>query len=332
MAVKWHQLFGKELELALTPVGIEVRLETLTMSEPPKVDVVLLRRLTATWTPEQYALLPDDIRQSRASHNLIEFKQTESVNLGVFKQALIYDELYPQGHSLPRDEVRTFILSARTPRKTALEEAGFTPGESPGVYHSSNVFMRNITLISLNELRPELNNAFVQLFASKRRVREAAFARLMEWGWERLSDAFWDFLLGLHHQWEDGGGTMKVKVENDELTPDRIMERGREIRKIWLAHLTPEELATLPVEKRLAGLAPEDRLAGLAPEERLAGLAPEERLAGLAPEERLVGLAPEERLVGLAPEERLAGLAPEQMQQLIEQIERYLDQQRNGDE
>jgi hypothetical protein len=304
MAVKWHQLFGKELELALTPVGIEVRLEALTISEPPRVDVVLLRRLTPQWTPEQYALLPDGIRESRASHNLIEHKQTESVNLGVFKQALIYDELYPQGQNLAREEVRTFILSARTPRRAALEEAGFTASETPGVYHSNNVFMANITLLSLNELRPELNNAFVQLFASKRRVREAAFARLMEWGWERLGDAFWDFMLGLRQQWEMRGGDMKVKEHGEELTPEKIMETGREVRKVWLAHLTPEELAALPVEKRLAGLAPEERLAGLAPEERLAGLAPEDRLAGLAPEE---------------------------LAQLMEQIERYLSQQQEKD-
>lgn len=268
MQVKWHQLFGKELELALTPVGVEVLLEALTLSEPPRVDVVLLRRATPAWTAEQVELLPDGIRQSSASHNLIEYKQTESVNLGVFKQALVYDELYLLGRGLKRSQVRTFILSARTPKAETLEEAGFRASETPGVFESSNVFMTTITLLSLNDLRAELHNAFVQLFASKRRVREAAFARLLEWGWQRMSEAFWDFLLGLRQQWEERGGfEMKKQVESDELTPEKIMESGRAIRKLWLANLTADELATLPLEKRLAGLAPEERLAGLAPEE-----------------------------------------------------------------
>ena len=116
---------------------------------------------------------------------------------------------------------------------------------------------------------------------------------------------------------------MTTKLEERVLTPEMMMETGKAIRKLWLANLTPEELATLPPEKRLAGLAPEDRLAGLAPEDRLAGLAPEEV-------EQLVEKVPlEQRLTGIAPEDRLAGLAPEDMPKLMKQIETFLKAQQS---
>ena len=107
---------------------------------------------------------------------------------------------------------------------------------------------------------------------------------------------------------------MTTKLEERVLTPEMVMETGKEIRRLWLANLTTEDLATLPPEKRLAGLAPEDRLAGLAPEDRLAGLASEEM----------------EQLVEKVPlEQRLAGLTAEDMPKLMKQIEAFLSQQQS---
>ena len=174
MRIHWHQFLGKDFDLVFTPLGLEILLERLALSEPPRIDIVILRRHTPEWTAEQFALLPDGIRQSKASHILIEHKQTESINLQVFKQALIYDELYPQGHGVKPSEVQTFILSARTPSPKTLQECGFVAGELAGVYTSNNLYAARLTLISLNELQPTLNNAFVQCFATRRRVRDAA--------------------------------------------------------------------------------------------------------------------------------------------------------------
>ena len=39
-----HQLLGKLLEIVLTPVDVIVESEIQVMSEPPKADVLLLRR------------------------------------------------------------------------------------------------------------------------------------------------------------------------------------------------------------------------------------------------------------------------------------------------
>ncbi len=53
-----------------------------------------------------------------------------------------------------------------------------------------------------------------------------------------------------------------------EITPETLIEMGKEMEDIFLAGL--------PVEKLLKTLTPEERLEGLKPEERLEGLKPEE--------------------------------------------------------
>ena len=170
----------------------------------------------------------------------------------------------------------------------------------------------------LNALPSKPHNAYVKLFASREREREAAFEALSA-PEVTISSQLHAYMFGLQE-------TLEVKGESkmaEMLTPDRIMEIGEKIRQRVLDAATPEErLAGLDPEERLAGLDPEERLAGLDPEERLAGLDLEERLAGLDPEERLAGLDLEERLAGLDPEERLAGLDLEERLRGLTQAER----------
>jgi hypothetical protein len=70
----WHLPFGESLEWDLTPVGVPIYPEALVMSKPPRVDVLILRQPETAWTAEQQERLPDGIRQSTASHILLEFK------------------------------------------------------------------------------------------------------------------------------------------------------------------------------------------------------------------------------------------------------------------
>src|SRR4051812_35809265 len=98
----WPRLLGKELELVLTPVGITVLTEVQVSSNPPKADILLLRRSGNTWTTEQLPFLPDGIRNSRASHILIEFKYRETIREETFQQAVGYDYFYQQGQQLTR--------------------------------------------------------------------------------------------------------------------------------------------------------------------------------------------------------------------------------------
>ncbi len=298
----WHRLLGKELELVLTPVGITVLTEVQVSSNPPKADILLLRRSGDAWTTEQLPFLPDGIRNSRASHILIEFKYRETIQEETFQQAIGYDYFYQQGQQLARTQVETFVFSAKTPKQATLQMFGYAQAETAGVYHSKTVFARDITLIILNQLLPVTYNAFVQCFASQRRIRQAAFERLLADGQDTLSETVQDFLTGLQNHIRTKEGNMSEVIQEDPgLTPEMVMATGRKIRKAMIARLTPEE--------RLQGLTPEARQA---------------LVARLALEERLAGLAPEERLAGLAPEERLAGLAPEEMVALMAQIEIYL--------
>jgi hypothetical protein len=74
----WHRLLGQLLQYLLPPVGISVHVDLPLMADSPEADILILRREHAQWTPEQFLLLPDGIRQSQASHILVEFKYTDS--------------------------------------------------------------------------------------------------------------------------------------------------------------------------------------------------------------------------------------------------------------
>jgi hypothetical protein len=97
----WHRLLGKFLELLLTPVAITVQTEVQVTGDPPKVDILLLRRQGDHWTQQQRSLLPDGLRDSRAGHLLLECKITESANGLSFQQAVLR-LLLPPGASVGR--------------------------------------------------------------------------------------------------------------------------------------------------------------------------------------------------------------------------------------
>jgi hypothetical protein len=121
----WHQIVGEGWEKFLTPVNISVFTELKVMSQPPRVDILLFRRDEPTWTVEQMARLPDGIRQSTASHILIELKYTESINQKAFSQAITYDYLYKESQELTDKDVQTFVLSAIKPQARTRKKWGY---------------------------------------------------------------------------------------------------------------------------------------------------------------------------------------------------------------
>jgi hypothetical protein len=270
--IAWHRLLGAVLEALLTPVGISVQTEVPITSDPPRADILLLRRAGPTWTAEQRDRLPDGVRASSASHILLEFKYSESVNGAALLQALAYDYFYRQTQRLKATVVQTFVVSAKTPRQRVLHQFNYSPTETPGLYRSSDALLQRVPLLVLNGLSDEPHNAFVKCFASQREEKSAAFGVLEQVEVRRTSGELEELLEGLWTLWF---GPKGLEMQEIEITPEMVRSVGKRWRQFTLAGLTPEE--------RLAGLAPEERLAGLAPEERLAGLAPEERLAGLDP-------------------------------------------------
>ena len=279
--IHWHRLLGTLFEELLPPVQITVHTDFKVMSDPPRADILLLRRHHLSWNDEQLARLPDGVRDTSASHILLEFKYTESLTSRIIHKIIGYDIFYKETQQLPDEAVQTFILSAKTPRRTVLVKYGYQASDLPGVYRSSNPVLRDIQLLVLNELRNEPFNAYVKCFASRKKEKEAAFETLEGMGAEGLFHyhKLWSYLAGLKTYWFIEGGTME-----EAITPEKIMEIGERWRQAYISSLT--------VEERLLGLKPEERLLGLKPEERLLGLKPEEVLSRYKPEERLAGLEP----------------------------------------
>jgi hypothetical protein len=235
-------------------VGVTVHSELQATSNPPQIDILLLRRESERWTEQQMALLPDGVRNRHAVHHLLECKLTESVNEESFQQALTYDYLYRQSQKLSSDEVQTYIVSAHTPRATHLKVWGYEVSEHTGVYVSSLPLLKRVVLLVLNELSDAPHNDFVRLFASRQKVRGAALHTLLRQPFAKWPAQFWAFLFGLQRLYKVEGDDMRR-----ELTVEDVLEIGEEMRKQVIASAAPEE--------RLVGLAPEERLAGLAPEE-----------------------------------------------------------------
>ena len=104
-----HQLLAKVLELVLKPVDITVESELQVMSEPPKADLLLLRRHGKAWSEAQRKLLPDGVRDRQAHHHLLECKFTESVNEAALQQALSYDYFYRRTQQLAPAELQTYV-------------------------------------------------------------------------------------------------------------------------------------------------------------------------------------------------------------------------------
>ncbi len=279
---RWHRLLGALLEELLTPVGISVFSDFPVMSEPPEGDILLLRNERKTWTEEQKARLPDGIRDSRAGHILIEFKYTESVTDQAFRQILAYDYFYRRSRKLGQDEIQSFLISAKMPRKDILRRFGYMRDHHPGVYRSRHSLTERIMLLCLNELSDKEHNAWIKCFATRKKEKQSAFGRIKQKGFSALTERMGRLISGLLNIWfKKGTDIMKL-----ELTPEAVEELGKEWKDVIISSLSLEE--------RLAGLRPEERLAGLRPEERLAGLRPEEFFSLFKPEERLAGLSPEE--------------------------------------
>lgn len=102
---------------------------------------------------------------------------------------------------------------------------------------------------------------------SRSRIRQQAFATVDGIARETVSERLLELLFGLRRQFAVQEAGMNKQILPEGITPEYIMELGREVRMAVVETVTPEEMAALPLEKRLAGMAIEDRLVGLTPEE-----------------------------------------------------------------
>ncbi len=200
----YHQLLAKLLEIVLTPVDVTVESEIRVMSDPPRADILLLRRSGKQWSDAQRKLLPDGVRDRNARHHLLECKFSESFNELALQQALGYDYFYRQTQRLKAGELQTYVVSAQTPRKALLNRLGYQ-GDQPGVYITSVPILEKVVLLVLNELSDEPHNEFLRLFASRQAVRKQTIDDVLKQPLSSWPDPFWAVLLGLQriYQLED---------------------------------------------------------------------------------------------------------------------------------
>jgi len=255
--------------------------------QPPKIDLAL-RHSGERWSEEQRAVLPDGVRDRHCQHHLFEFKITESVNQQAFKQAAMYDYLYPQLRKVEDHEFQTYIVSSRTTLKKNLKAWGYKQVGYPGVYESTHPLSDYIVILLLNELRDLPHNNYFRLFASEKKIRESALESLLQTHTPYLTDdrteeEIVNAILAV-------GKAYNIEVEglNMErgLTVEWLLERGEDIRQGFIQSATLEE--------RLVGLKPEELLRGLKPEV-LGMYKPEQVLGMYKPEERILGMKREEK-------------------------------------
>ncbi|HDN26123.1 MAG TPA: hypothetical protein ENG03_03325 [Thioploca sp.] len=184
---------------------------------------------------------------------------------------------------LPHAEVQTVLLSARKTRSETLTRLGYQLTDYPGVYQTRQPVIRNVLLLSLNELSNEPHNVWIKCFASHKKVKKQAFNKLEELDLISIANELKWFISGLMRLWFGTiRGEQKMTIE---FTPEEVTEFGKQLGEVWLADLTVDDmLARFGREEVLSHVKPVDRLAGLKPEEVLPYFKPVDRLAGLEPE------------------------------------------------
>ncbi len=257
LKTKWHNILGVVLQGWLIPTGIDVNIELPLSIDSMKTDIVLLRNHPdyKRWTERQRSRLPDGIRDSAASHILIEFKKTESISAEAFLQALMYDTLYRKNQGLRYKQLQTFLVTSKTPHAKTLKIWDFVSTDIPGIYRSYNVALQRITLMDLNQLADTPHNIPYKCFASRQKEYEKAFYQLdqSKHEWPRAMILILNGLrrlLSIRWRKED-----MLNLRTEELHQEGLIEEG----KRWIKHLPPED--------RLDGLSPQSRLKGLSLDE-----------------------------------------------------------------
>ena len=227
-------------EELLVSLDILVSSDIQIMTNPPKADILLIRRETPQWTKEQLMRLPDGIQDTKADHILIEFKFSESVNIDAINQTLAYDTFFKRTNkSLRSDQIQTFILTSKTPIKETMKMFEYTQTTKQGVYHSTNILLKKIHLIVINELSDAPHNDFVKCFSSLKRLRQKAFKQITKVGRKGLSVKFYYFINGLikllNRKKQEG-----LKMEN-EITSDLLMEIGKDMYDTMLSGLSSDD-------------------------------------------------------------------------------------------
>jgi hypothetical protein len=269
----WHVLFAR-LVGERAPHSIEVRAEVPLGTEPPRADLLLLRRRAGP-SADAAANVLRGLWPRIECVALLEFKSvSRPIRRGGLAKLVACCGLYYQSNfdDLRRPSALTLVLVVASKTPTLAEElASFSCSlrSLGGGYAAIDGLLFPSLLIVLDDVARAEHDELVGAFGNG----HLGDAEARSW-WQ-------------HHT----GETMMTLKE---------LQDFEEVERKYIEGL--------PLEKRLAGLAPEQVLASYGPEARLAGLPPEERLAGLAPEEAWLAMPPE--VLREIPDEAFEKLPP----------------------
>ena len=279
ISFKGHLLFGKLFKVVMSPLGVVVNTEYRVMSDPPRVDILIIKKNRARWTTSQLMLVPDGIRESQAKYIILEFKYSQSLSEKSFQQALGYDYFFGEHHSLKREDLQTFIISSKTPRKQLLIDYGYFKSNVDGVYKSKIRAFRNFPLIVLNEIPDKYHNALIKSFASRRHERAKAEKMLQDKHFidvipvsiiTLIKDIF-QFIF----QKPEKGITMKMN-------PQKAAEIGRFVDVFVNTNLSLKEiLSQYKTKEVISQFKPKEVISQFKPEEVISQFKPEDILTSL---------------------------------------------------
>jgi hypothetical protein len=263
----------------MSPLGVVVNTEYKVMSDPPRVDILIIKKNSARWTDDQLKLIPDGIRDSTAKYIILEFKYTQSLSDKSFQQALGYDYFLGEHYELNRKDLQTFIISSKTPRENLLKDHGYIKSNVPGVYKSYLRIFQHFPLLVLNNLSDTYHNALIKSFASRKTEREKA---------EKLfqDDQFLDVI---------PASIMKLIIEifqyifhkpGEEITMKMSPKKAAEIARFVDVFVN----TNMSLKEILAQYKPDEVLSCYKPKEVLSRYKPKEVLSHYKPEDILSGL------------------------------------------
>jgi hypothetical protein len=261
----WHDWFGNLFKVSLIPTGLDVATDVPVMKQLPEADIVIIRRHSKIWTKEQLKRLPDGIRHTRAKHVLIELKFTESINEDAICQIGGYYKFYKINQKLkPNNQLKCFLVSSKTPRKSTLKRFQYYKTKYPGVFKSQGPICGLFPIISLNDLSDAPHNILFKLFASKKKETINATNKVRDRLYNQLPEPLQNFLSDYIERCLIEGGS---NMDYLNLT----QEERKKLRQEWLSKYSTEEL--------LSGRTPSEVLSNYSPSEVLSNYSPSEVLS-----------------------------------------------------
>lgn len=161
-------LFGSILKEVLSPSGIQVSVEEITLTIPPDADIIVCRRDDESLSDVvRDMLLADGLRDNTAPYVMIKFHDKGELNEDTVRETLAYSYVHYTKQALKRHDLHSFLVVTTKIKTDILKEFTFEQTGKRGVYHSSNPWLETTTVILLDELAVEPHNTMLKSLSNQ---------------------------------------------------------------------------------------------------------------------------------------------------------------------